>query len=324
MQSFQGFFKLQTSAHDTTHTRAIICRGCCVKLRLTKVLDWRFLGSPARARHRAWRGGGGGGRHHHQDQGQCCPQGEHWRLPLVDHRSSLDKLAMSAVNVITFSLSLRSGFEVAVCQLLWQLLSPIAATGTLHTSFISSHQCLSALKCRLSQKSHPRSRIPVLSARLLQLPTFMCFQATEKLQLVSVTHQGCFSSHTNEQAVDIFRPQVGCHLVSFHPHRVSHPRYISNHCDGKEILFSTIKIFHRYFPPSNPSQSSLAGGFSPTDGALRCCWASQDSTQSRQLYSWASADSTLGHHQTLQRRSEPAFSHGTTFGARFYGLAVPI
>ena len=39
MQSFQGFFKLQTSAHDTTHTRAIICRGCCVKLRLTKVLD---------------------------------------------------------------------------------------------------------------------------------------------------------------------------------------------------------------------------------------------------------------------------------------------
>ena len=85
--------------------------------------------------------------------------------------------------------------------------------------------------------------------------------------------------------MDIFRPQVGCHLVSFHPHRVSHPRYISNHCDGKEILFSTIKIFHRYFPPSNPSQSSLAGGFSPTDGALRCCWASQDSTQSRQLYS---------------------------------------
>ena len=49
--------------------------------------------------------------------------------------------------------------------------------------------------------------------------------------------------------------------------------------------FRYFKSFHKYLFLSNLSQSSLAGGFFPTDGALRCCWASPDSTQGRQLYS---------------------------------------
>ena len=40
----------------------------------------------------------------------------------------------------------------------------------------------------------------------------MCFQATEKLQLMYVTRQGCFSSHAKEPRCGYFLPQVGCHL----------------------------------------------------------------------------------------------------------------
>ena len=224
---------------------------------------------------------------------------------------------MSAVNVITFSLSLRSGFEVAVCQLLQQLLSPIAATGTLHTSFISSHQCLSALKCRISQKSHHRSRIPVLSAGLPQFPTFMCFQATEKLQLMYVTHQGCFSSHANEQScgylgvtVTQVKPQVSPKHRMHQQHSFKSLQWkadasqilvLDNSNIFTNILFSQILVSPRW-PVGSPQlmgRSDVVGHrqtlLRVDNSTLGYSWAPRDSTQNGLLYSWTSSDSTQAH-----------------------------
>ena len=194
-------------------------------------------------------------------------------------------------------VALKSQFVNCYSSSCHQQLQPGYCT---HLSSSFSHQCHSALKCRLSQKSHHRSRISVLSARLPQFPTFMCFPVPKKLQLMYVTHQGCFSSHANEQScgylgvtVTQVKPQVSPKHRMHQQHSFKSLRWKA---DASQILvldisnlFTNIFFSQILVSPRWPVGSPQLMGRSDVVGHRRLY--SEQTTLllgNQNLYSWAS------------------------------------